>query len=49
MCRIRNTDALEELWVSEGLMDEVKEHPKLSVVDPPAPMRFDDDGNLLES
>jgi hypothetical protein len=47
LCRIRNTDALDELWVSEGLLDEVKVHPKLTIDSPPAPMEFDGAGNLF--
>jgi hypothetical protein len=47
LCRIKNTAALDELWASEALLDEVKENPKLSVVEPPAPMAFDQEGNLF--
>lgn len=47
VCRIRNTAELDEVWVSEGLMDEVKTNPKLTVVSEPAPMSFDASGNLF--
>lgn len=47
LCRIRNTDALDEFWVSEGLLDEVSQNPKLTVTGPPAPMAFDAAGNLF--
>ncbi|MGE0130583.1 MAG: DUF362 domain-containing protein [Blastocatellales bacterium] len=47
LCRIRNTAALGEFWVSEAMMDEVKENPKLSVIEPLAPMAFDGEGNLF--
>lgn len=47
LCRIRNTDALDEFWVSEGLMEEVKQNPKLSLLSPPEPMAFDAAGNLF--
>jgi len=47
VCRIRNTAVLDELWVSEALLDDVKSHPALHVVDPPAPVAFDSAGNLL--
>lgn len=47
LCRIRNTEALDELWVSEALLDEVRQHPKLTIIDPLSPMRFDGRGNLF--
>jgi len=47
VCRIRNTDALDQFWVSEGLMDEVRQNPKLSVLEPLAPWPFDAAGSLL--
>ena len=47
VCRIKNTGALDQFWVSEGLMDEVRQNPKLSVVQPPAPLAFDASGNLF--
>jgi hypothetical protein len=48
VCRIKNTAALDELWVSEGLLEEVTRHPKLEVIQAPAPLPFDSSGNLLE-
>ena len=47
LCRIKNTAALGEFWVSEAMMDEVKENPKLRVIEPIAPMAFDESGNLF--
>jgi hypothetical protein len=47
LCRVRNTDALDKLWVSEGLLDEVQQNPKLTILEPPAPMAFDPAGNLF--
>jgi hypothetical protein len=47
LCRIHNTDALDQFWVSEGLLDEVNQHPRLTVLEPPAPMAFDAAGNLF--
>jgi hypothetical protein len=47
VCRIKNTEELGELWVSEGLLGEVAQNPKLTVLDTPAPMPFDENGNLL--
>jgi Lactate racemase N-terminal domain len=44
VCRIRNTAQLDELWVSEALLDEAD---GLRMVAPPAPMAFDSAGNLF--
>jgi hypothetical protein len=50
-CRARPISAPrfapDEMWGSEALLDEVKENPKLSMIQPPAPMAFDGDGNLF--
>lgn len=47
LCRIRNTGDLDEFWVSEALLDEVREYPRLSIEEEPAPMKFDGRGNLI--
>jgi hypothetical protein len=47
LCRIKNTDELDQFWVSEGMLDEVKQNPKLTVVAPPAPLGFNEAGNLF--
>ncbi len=47
VCRIRNTGRLDEFWVSEALLDEVRENSQLSVISPPAPLAYDAAGNLL--
>jgi len=47
VCRIRNTAALDELWVSEALLPEVRRNPKLDVLAPPQPMPFDSAGNVI--
>jgi hypothetical protein len=47
VCRIRNTASLDEIWVSEGLLDEVKTNPKLTVTADAAPLPFDSAGNLF--
>jgi hypothetical protein len=46
ICRIKNTAVLDELWVSEALLDEVATNPSLQVFAPPAPWPFDPNGNL---
>jgi hypothetical protein len=47
VCRIHNTARLDEFWASESLLDEVKANPKLEIVDPPASLPFNAEGNLL--
>jgi hypothetical protein len=47
VCRIKNTEELGELWVSEALLEEVTTAPRLEVLEPPAPLPFDPAGNLL--
>jgi hypothetical protein len=47
IARIRNTAALDELWVSEALISEAELNPRLTVLDAPAPLPFDEAGNLL--
>lgn len=47
VCRIKDTAALDEMWVSEALLDDVAQNPKLSIIDPSAPMAFDSAGNLF--
>ncbi len=47
LCRIKNTAALDELWVSEGLLEEVEQNPKLEILAPSAPMAFNAAGNLF--
>lgn len=41
VCRIRNTAALHELWVSPSLLDEVTGRPGVDLVAPPVPAAFD--------
>jgi uncharacterized protein DUF362 len=47
VCRIKNTSLLDEMWVSEALLDEVNANPALRVFSPPSQWPFDADGNLL--
>jgi hypothetical protein len=47
LCRIKSTAELDQLWVSEALLDEVKYNPKLELLDKPAPMPFDSQGNAV--
>lgn len=47
VCRIKNTALLDELWVSEALLEEVNQNPALRVSPGVAPVAFDQKGNLL--
>ena len=47
VCRIKNTNTLEEIQVSEALLEDVKQNPKLTVLERPAPLPYDGGGNLL--
>ena len=47
VCRIKNTAMLDELWVSEALLDEVNQNSNLRLSPDFAPMQFDQKGNLL--
>lgn len=47
ICRIKNTALLDELWVSEALLDEVKANPKLEILQPPSLLEFNEAANLF--
>jgi hypothetical protein len=47
ICRIKNTAELDELWVSEALLGEVQIKSNLEVLAAPAPLPFNQAGNLL--
>jgi hypothetical protein len=44
--RLKNTLRLDEFWVSSSLLAEVRDNPDLEVISEPAPLPFDQDGNL---
>ena len=44
---IRNTSALDELWASRALLEEVRAHPRLEVLSEPVPIGYDADFNLV--
>ena len=46
LARVHSTLRLEELYVSEALLDEARHNPAIEVLDEPAPMAFDDTGRL---
>lgn len=47
VCRIRNTARLDELWASQALLAEVTANSNLEILQPPAPMEFNNAGNLF--
>jgi hypothetical protein len=44
---IRNTLNVGEIWISPALLDEARAQSHLEISATPAPMEFDDDGNLI--
>ena len=44
--RIENSLALEHIWVSEILADEVLQSPHMELEGEPEPWPFNEDGNL---
>ncbi len=48
VCRIRNTALLDEMWVSEALMEEVLLNPRLWADGQPREVEYDAAGNLLD-
>lgn len=47
VCRIKNTGALDEMEVSEALLAEVKQNPRLEMLSASAPPAYDADGNFV--
>ncbi|MFZ5942708.1 MAG: hypothetical protein ACOYVD_01235 [Bacillota bacterium] len=47
MVYIPNTLFLEELWVSEYLAQQIKDHPNFEVVGEPEEIKFDQEGNII--
>ena len=45
--RIPNTLHLDEIYISEALLEQAKEHPEITILSDPEPFKFDDDGNLF--
>lgn len=46
--RIKNTQQLTKIRVSEALYNDIKDQPGISYISGPAPMEFDDEGNLVD-
>jgi len=47
VCRIKSTAMLDELWVSEALLEEVRQNSGLRVSSGVAPLEFNEKGNLF--
>jgi len=47
LVRIGDTLHLDTFYISEGLLEEVENHPALTIIGKPQPMRFDKAGNLV--
>jgi hypothetical protein len=47
VCRIRNTARLDEVWISEALVDEAKRRAGLSLLEQPVEVAYDSAGNLF--
>lgn len=48
LVRIPNTLYLEEIYISEGLLDEARQHPQITVLGEPEDFVFDASGNLTD-
>ncbi|RIV20214.1 DUF2088 domain-containing protein [Alicyclobacillaceae bacterium I2511] len=48
LVRIRNTQHLDDIWVSEALLKAVKDHPQMESVGPAQVWPFDNLGNLTD-
>lgn len=47
VCRIKNTAELDEIWISESLLDELNHSERFVFETDPEPLRFDGHGNLF--
>ncbi|HEX5220734.1 MAG TPA: lactate racemase domain-containing protein [Verrucomicrobiae bacterium] len=47
LCRIKSTSRLDQFWVSEALLDEVKSNSNLEILSAAEMMEFDHAGNLF--
>jgi hypothetical protein len=47
VCRIKNTASLDELWVSEALLQEAGKNSALQILQPPTPWFYNDAANLF--
>ena len=45
--RIHNTLDLEEIYISEALLEEARKYPEIEILSDPEPFAFDENGNLF--
>lgn len=48
LVRIKDTLHLGEIFVSEAMLDEIKDHPNITILSEPANMQFDEQGELID-
>lgn len=48
LVRIKDTLHLGEILVSESMLDEIKDHPNITILSEPAEMQFDEHGELID-
>ncbi|MBZ4646215.1 MAG: hypothetical protein PWR27_2118 [Petroclostridium sp.] len=47
MIRIKNTLKVDDMYISEHLLDEARANPLIEILEEPRPMEFDENGNLF--
>jgi hypothetical protein len=47
VCRIRSTASLDEMWISEALVEEARKQADIAILEQPRAMPYDDAGNVL--
>ena len=45
--RIHNTLHLDEVYISEALLEEARKYPEIEILSDPEPFAFDESGNLF--
>lgn len=44
--RIKNSSHVDEIWISEALLPEARDNPRVEILEAPVPLPFGPDGNL---
>ena len=44
--RLANTSHVDQIWISEAMLEEARKHPQIKVLEEPKELAFDKDGNL---
>ncbi len=45
--RIRNSSHVDEIWISESMLEEARMNPDIEILEDPREMKFDSKGNIL--